>query len=324
MGIVLQILLAMVVSDAFGREHLGRWALLLGAGCSILLDIPSFLYDSIDIFDQLHGMNWSHSAFSIILYTLICSGIAFAQKKPPFMYLRVTIPVFIIHLYFDISTTNGIMLFFPISMEPVQIHGFSRFDPIIITTLVIALLLTYKSPRYTISKKILSFLFFYSLLSHGITQQAKQTITPIIEQMGFSADKIHISTPSFVFPLRRVSVKDSNNRIAVSYVSPLTMRPPRVYVRESISNPQVSSLLNSDLGQRFLQVSSSMVFIERGNNQYLFSDIRFGGFVDPWESPLRLRSILDKGSASPLEHIYVYSKTPILEDIQQGWMLLFP
>ena len=67
-----------------------------------------------------------------------------------------------------------------------------------------------------------------------------------------------------------------------------------------------------------------MIFIERGSNQYLFSDIRFGGFVDPWESPLRLRSNLDKGSALPLEHVYVYSKTPILEDIQQGWMLLFP
>ena len=324
MSILLHILLAMVVSDAFGRKHLGRWALLLGAGCSILLDIPSFFYDSIDIFDQLHGMNWSHSAFSVTLYTLICSGIAFAQRKSPLLYLRVVVPVFVIHLYFDISTTNGIMLLFPISMDPVQIYGFSRFDPIIIIPLIITLLLTYNVPRDTISKRTLSFLLFYSLLAHGITQQARQTITPIIEQMGFSAEKMHISTPSFVFPLRRVTVKDDQNRVAVSYVSPFTIRPPRVYVRESIANPQVSSLLNSALGQRLLQVSSSMIFIERGSNQYLFSDIRFGGFIEPWESPLRLRSTLDKGSASPLEHVYVYSKTPILEDIQQGWMLLFP
>ena len=324
MSILLHILLAMVVSDAFGRKHLGRWALLLGAGCSVLLDLPSLLYEPIDIFDQLHGMTWSHSAFSVILYTLICSGIAFAQKKSPLIYLRVAVPVFVIHLYFDISTTNGIMLLFPISMEPIQLHGFSRFDPIIIIPLVISLLSTYRVPRETISKRTLSFLLFYSLLSHGITQQARQTITPIIEQMGFSADQMHISTHSFVFPLRRVTVKDNRDRVAVSYVSPFTARPPRVYVRESVSNPQVSSLLNTSLGQRLLQVSSSMIFIERGSNQYLFSDIRFGGFVDPWESPLRLRSNLDKGSALPLEHVYVYSKTPILEDIQQGWMLLFP
>ena len=109
--------------------------------------------------------------------------------------------------------------------------------------------------------------------------------------------------------MRRITVKE-NNRVAVSYVGPLTTRPPRVYVRESIANRQVSSLINSALGQRFLQVSSSMIFMERRNNQYLFSDIRFGGFVDPWDSPLRLRSILDKGSAFPLEHVYVYSKTP--------------
>ena len=126
MGILLHILLALIVSDAFGRQHLGKWALILGAGCSLLLDIPSFFYDSIDIFDQLHGMNWSHSIFSITLYMLIFSGISFAQKKSPLLYLRVVFPVFITHLYFDISTTNGIMLFFPISMEPVQIPGFSR------------------------------------------------------------------------------------------------------------------------------------------------------------------------------------------------------
>ena len=323
MGIILHILLAVVVSDAFGRKALGRWALLLGAGCSIVLDIPSFFHDSIDIADQLHGMNWSHSIFSIILYILLCSGVAFAQKKSPFLYLRVVIPVLVTHLYVDLSTTNGVMMLFPISTEPVVLHGFSRFDPIIIIPLMIALLLTYKTPRDFISRRIVFFLFFYSLLSHGITRQAEYTITPIIEQMGFTAENIHIATPSFVFPLRRVTVKDQN-RVAVSYVSPFNTRPPRVYVQESVSNPQVSSLLNSALGQRFLQVSSSMIFIEREDNQYLFSDIRFGGFVEPWESHLRLRSTLDKGSALPLEHVYVYPKTPILEDIQQGWMLLFP
>ena len=81
MGILLHILLALIVSDAFGRKHLGRWALILGAGCSILLDIPSFFYDSVDIFDQLHSHNWSHSIFGITLYMLILSGIAFAAKK---------------------------------------------------------------------------------------------------------------------------------------------------------------------------------------------------------------------------------------------------
>ena len=324
MGILLHTLLAMVVSDAFGRKHLGGWALLLGLGCSILLDVPAFFYDSIDIFDQHHGMNWNHSLFSVTLYILIFSGIAFAQKKSPLIYLRVVVPVFFCHLYFDFSTTNGIMLFFPISTESIQLHGFSRFDPLIIIPLLIAFISTYRIPRETISKRTLLFLLFYSLLSHGVTQKAKYSVSPIIEQMGFSADKIHISTPSFVFPLRRITVQDNKNRVAVSYVSPFTTRPPRVYIQQSISNAQVSSLLNSAIGQRFLQVSSSMIFIERESNQYLFSDIRFGGFVDPWESPLRLRSTLEKGSALPLEHTYVYSKTPVLEDIQQGWMLLFP
>ena len=323
MGILLHILLALIVSDAFGRKHLGRWALILGAGCSLLLDIPSFFYDSVDIFDQLHSHNWSHSLFGVILYMLILSGIAFAQKKSPLLYLRVAGPVFCTHLYFDISTTNGIMLLFPISSSPIQFHGFARFDPIIIIPLLATLFLTYKIPRDTLSQKTLFFLLSYSIFAHGITLQAKKTIAPIIEQMGFSSQNIHVSTPTFVFPIRRITVKD-NNRVAVSYVSPFTTRPPRVYVRESISNRQVSSLINSALGQRFLQVSSSMIFTERRDNQYLFSDIRFGGFVDPWDSSLRLRSLLDKGSASPLEHVYVYSKTPILEDIQQGWMLLSP
>ena len=314
----------MVVADAFGRKHLGRWALLLGAGCSLLLDVPSFFYDSLDVFDQLHGMNWSHSAFSITLYMLVCSGIAFAQRKPPLLYLRVVVPVFIAHLYYDLSTTNGILLFFPISRDPVQLRGFSRFDPMIIIPLVTTLLLTYKTPKDFVSKRTIMFILCYSFLSHGITLHAKHTITPIIQQMGFSADEMHVTAPSFVFPMRRVTIMDNKDRVAVSYVSPFTTRPPRVYVRESISNPQVSSLMNSALGQRFLQVSSSMVFIERGSNQYLFSDIRFGGFVEPWESPLRLRSSIEKGSALPLEHVYVYSKTPLLEDIQQGWTLLFP
>ena len=116
MGILLHILLAVIVSDAFGRKHLGRWALILGGGCSIMLDIPSFFYDSVDIFDQLHAHNWSHSLFGITLYMLILSGIAFAQKKSPILYLRVAGPVFCTHLYFDISTTNGVMLLFPISL----------------------------------------------------------------------------------------------------------------------------------------------------------------------------------------------------------------
>ena len=124
--------------------------------------------------------------------------------------------------------------------------------------------------------------------------------------MGFTSQKIHVSTPIFVFPIRRITVKDNNKSLSHMFLHSQLVLHVYMYER-SISNRQVSSLINSALGQRFLQVSSSMIFMERRNNQYLFSDIRFGGFVDPWDSSLRLRSILDKGSALPLEHVYVYS-----------------
>ena len=324
MGILIHILIAIIVADTFGRKTLGRWALLLGAGCSLLLDIPSLFLDPLDIFEQTHGANWSHSLFSITLYTLVCTGISFAQKKSPLHYLQVVIPVFVIHLFFDISTTNGITLFFPIWNTPIQMHGFSRFDPIIVTPLLIALVRTYKIPRTYWSKRVLIFLCSYSLFAHGISIQAKNSIAPMLTQMGFPSDKIHVTTPTYVFPLRRITVQDDAHRFAVAYVSPLTFRPPRIYVRERIWNPQISSLLSSAKGQRLLQVSSSMIFIERENNKYLFSDVRFGGLMEAWNSPLQLQSVLDKGNALPLEHVYVYSNTPLSEDIQQGWNLLLP
>lgn len=324
MGIIIHIIIAIIVADTFGRKTLGRWALLLGAGCSLLLDIPSLFHNSIDIFDQNHGTNWSHSLFGITLYTLIFTGISFAQKRHPFYYLRVVVPVFIIHLLFDFSTTNGITLFFPIWNTPIQHHGFSRFDPLIIIPVFVALVRTYKKPRIHWSRRVLFFLISYALLAHGLSLQAKKTVAPMLAQMGFLPEKINITAPSYVFPLRRITVQDDAHRFAIAYVSPLTLRPPRIYVQESVWNPQVESLLNSTFGQRLLQVSSSMIFIERENNKYLFSDIRFGGFTEPWISPLRLQSLLEKGNALPLEHVYVYSNTPLIEDIQKGWTLLLP
>ena len=142
--------------------------------------------------------------------------------------------------------------------------------------------------------------------------------------MGFTEKHMQITNPTFLPLLRRISVKDDNERYAIAYFSPLSSRPPRIFVQQSIHNPQIDSLLQSALGQRLVQISSSMIFIKRLENRYIFSDIRFGGFIDPWESSLHVQSILEKGSAQPLEYVYFYPKTPLFEDVQEGWLILFP
>lgn len=323
MGFLIPILLAMHMGDLFGKESFGRKSMLIGAFFSLLLDLPSFGSDTLDLFDREHAHNWSHSIFAVILYVLIIMGLSFLGKKEPFPLLNVAIPVFFVHLLFDAGTTNGMPLFFPFSEQAIGWDVISRFDIIIGTTLFISTIFIYRFPIFK-SQYTLFFLSCYTLFSLGLSLQARQSVLPILSQMGFPSQNIHITSPSLLFPIRRVTAIDPNHRLAVSYVSPFSIRPPRFYVRESEYNPQIFSLLQSDIGQRLLQISSSMIFIERVDNRYLFSDIRFGGFHEIWDSPLRIQSIIDKGSALPLEHVPFYSKTPLFEDLSEGWNFLFP
>ena len=324
MGFLILILLAMHVGALFGRESFGNKSMLFGAFFSLLLDIPFLWWDSLDLFSREHAHNWSHSVFAVILYSLITMGLHFFRKKDPFPLLKIAIPVFVFHLLFDACTTNGMPLFFPFSQMAIGWDVISRSDIIVFTTLLISSFFIYRVPHLFKSQYTLFFLSFYGLSSLGLSLQARQTVTPVLSQMGFPAQNIHITSPSLLFPLRRVTAADQNHRFAVSYFSPFSTRPPRVYVRNSEYNPQITSLLQSDLGQRLLQISSSMIFIERVDNRYLFSDIRFGGFHDTWDSPLRIQSIIDKGNALPLEHVSFYSKTPFFEDLSEGWSFVFP
>jgi membrane-bound metal-dependent hydrolase YbcI (DUF457 family) len=324
MGFIIQLLLAVALGDFLGRKHLGKWALLFGAGCSILIDLPSFFHDPIDTYGREHAHDWSHSFFGIILYTLCITGLAFLRKQEPIVFIRIAVPIFITHLLFDISNTNGAPLLFPFFDDLINIQGISRFDPIIGLPLGLSFLLTYRKARTKWSKRALFFVLCYTLSSHGLSLQARYSIAPMLIQMGFPENDIQITNPTFFPLLRRVSVKDEDDRYAITYFSPFSSRPPRVFVKQSIHNPQIDSLLQSSLGQRLVQISSSMIFIKRIENRYIFSDIRFGGFTDPWESSLHVQSILEKGSAQPLEYLYFYPKTPLFDDLQEGWKFLFP
>ena len=324
MGYIIHIFLAVHVADIVGRKYLEKKAWLFGILLSIIMDIPSLWGDSLDIYEREHAHTWSHSLFAILLYCLIIMGLSFLRKKDPFSLVRIAIPVCSIHLLFDFLTTNGLPLFFPFSESLFGWDVISRYDIILSTSLCISIFFMYRFPRIVKSKYTLFFLLCYLLSSIGITLQAQTSVAPILSQMGFSTSHIHITSPSIIFPLRRICVKDENRRFAVAYFSPFSPRPPRVFVRETIENPQTMLLLQSDIGQRLLQISSSMIFMERLDNRYLFSDIRFGGFRDIWESPLRIQSILEKGLAHPLEHISFYSKTPLLDELQEGWHFVFP
>ena len=318
-----QILVGAVVSDLLGRKYFSHKALLLGAGCNLALDLLSFFPTQYENNSLNHAQHWSHTPMIVVLLGIIlCIAFSALLKN----WQRIVILVFSVltlHMLLDLISTNGITLLYPFSNALFHVECFAHFEPLLFMVALVGSIFAYKKLDLRWNQRVLTVGLGYVFASYGLSLQAQQTLTPMLNQMGFSRDSLQVTNVQYFFPLRRITAKDAKNRFAVAYFSPFSRRPPRIWVRRSEVNAQTKSLLQSSVGQRLLHRSHYMVFVERVNNRYIFSDIRHGSFSDPWFSPYQVQSIIMKGVPGPLFYAQSYSKNTFFDDVDKGWRLLF-
>ena len=269
-----------------------------------------------------HAQHWSHTPAAILPIGLIFTGLLSITLKNWQQLGVLVFTVLTVHVFLDAISTNGILLLYPFSYSLFCLEGLADFEPILFLCFLLGAILAYKKRNLYWNRRALIFGTCYLLFSCGLSIQAKKTLTPMLNQMGFSRDSLQVTNVPYIFPLRRITAKDARNRFAIAYFSPFSLRPPRIWVRKSEVNAQTKSLLQSSLGQNLLYRSHSMVFVERVNNRYIFSDVRHGSFSDPWFSPYQAQSIIMKGVPGPLFYTQSYSRNTFFDDVDKGWQLL--
>jgi len=317
-----QIFIGAVIADLLGRKTFSRKAFFIGAGCNLLLDVISFLPSRYEEIMLNHAQHWSHTPAAILALGIVFTAVLSIKLKNWQQIGILVFTILTVHVVLDTMSTNGILLLYPFSHSLFHIECLAHFEPILFVGFLLGAIIAYKKRNLYWNRRILIFGACYLIFSYALSMQAKRTLTPMLNQMGFSRDSLQITNVPYIFLLRRVTAKDARNRFAIAYFGPFSLRPPRIWVRKSEVNAQTKSLLQSSLGQNLLYRSHSMVFVERVNNRYIFSDVRHGSFSDPWFSPYQAQSTIMKGVPGPLFYTQSYSRNTFFDDIDNGWQLL--
>ena len=324
MDIISQILLSICFTYACFYKTFGYWGLAIGCLCTLIIDVPPF-FTHVPLFNGLdHAHSITHSLFTL-LGLLLCSipiGYFIFKKVRPFVLLILL--NYTIHIIVDLSSSNGVTLFAPLSDHAYALQSLSRWDIFLIFPLLSGLL----SSFFLSQRKWVHFSCVYTLIyvigAHFLSLYAYQNTASKFKQIGFSPEKIHITTPPLFFFIRRLSVKDAQGRFACTFYSPFLQRPSEIFTKKSLDNALVQALLEHEEGATFSKFTHDMILVQKQDDLLLFSDARHGSFIDPWASPYRAHASVQQVQNPTLTISHDFPRRPFRDEIPQAWKLLFP
>jgi inner membrane protein len=131
------------------------------------------------------------------------------------------------HIFFDIITAYGTVLFDPFSTKRYSWNLVFILDPFITIPVLLGLIISIKKPCYAVRTSLLVFVFLalYLLLSYNVKQSAITIINNIAQSYNMSTVKLNVY-PRPLAPFRWMGVVETNENFYKVNINSLSSKQP--------------------------------------------------------------------------------------------------